>query len=344
MKKTALVICPGRGSYNATDLGYLRKYHGGGGDIVARCDALRRQMDQVTISDLDSADKFSPSLHMTGDNASLLIYACAMADFAAIDRDAYDIVAVTGNSMGWYLSLACAGMLSFKAGARLVNNMGTLMHHHGAGGQVIWSMADEDWRIDPAKQDLASQLLAAAKDKGLLLCVSIRLGAMIVFAGEEAALRWLIEQLPTDGRFPMRLGHHAAFHSPLLNAIIPMAQATNPQDDFGIGTLPAVDGEGRIWTPAAFAVEALYAYTLGRQINQTYDFTRAVQVAVREYMPEKIIITGPGTTMGAPTMQALIAIGWRGLSSKKIFLAAQQEDPVILSMAMEDQRHIATGH
>jgi [acyl-carrier-protein] S-malonyltransferase len=42
---------------------------------------------------------------MPGDNASLLIYACALADFAAIDRDRFEVVAVTGNSMGWYLAL-----------------------------------------------------------------------------------------------------------------------------------------------------------------------------------------------------------------------------------------------
>lgn len=30
----------------------------------------------------------------------LLIYACALADFAAIDRDRFEVVAVTGNSIG----------------------------------------------------------------------------------------------------------------------------------------------------------------------------------------------------------------------------------------------------
>ena len=100
MKEKLLVICPGRGTYNATELGYLTRHHVARGDLVARLDAYRASQGQSTISELDNAEKFSPSLHMPGDNASLLIYACALADFAAIDRDRFEIVAVTGNSMG----------------------------------------------------------------------------------------------------------------------------------------------------------------------------------------------------------------------------------------------------
>jgi [acyl-carrier-protein] S-malonyltransferase len=115
MKEKLLVICPGRGTYNATELGYLKRYHADRSDMIAQLDAYRTAQGQPTISELDGAEKYSPSLHMPGDNASLLINACALADFAAIDRDRFDIVAVTGNSMGWYLALACAGVLDFDA-------------------------------------------------------------------------------------------------------------------------------------------------------------------------------------------------------------------------------------
>ena len=73
-------------------------------------------------------------------------------------------------------------------------------------------------------------------------------------------------------------------------------------------------------------------------MNRTYDFTRAVQVAAAEYAPDKIIVLGPGTTLGAPTAQALIASDWRGLSGKTDFQARQAENPVILSMGIADQR------
>ncbi len=38
MKKRALVVCPGRGTYNASELGYLRQ-HKADGEVVAAVDA-----------------------------------------------------------------------------------------------------------------------------------------------------------------------------------------------------------------------------------------------------------------------------------------------------------------
>lgn len=344
MKEKALVICPGRGTYNATELGYFKNHHTNQHDLIARLDDLRQSNRQIPISELDGAEKYAPSIHMTGDNASLLIYACALADFAAIDRDRYDVVAVTGNSMGWYLALACAGILDFDAGARLVNTMGTIMHQHGIGGQIVWPIVDGDWKVVANKLQLVNSLLSEAKSiSGIKVHISIRLGGMIVFAADDAGLKWLNERLPKDDRFPMRLMHHAAFHSPLLDHILSMAQAANPVTDFSGGFTPAIDGQGKIWSPMAFDPVAIYGYTLGAQLNRTYDFTRAVQVASAEFAPDIIIVLGPGTTLGAPTAQALIASNWRGLSGKADFQSRQSENPLILSMGIEEQRAIVTS-
>ena len=345
MKEKLLVICPGRGTYNATELGYLKRHHAAHSDLVARLDAYRATQGQLSISELDNAEKYSASVHMPGDNASLLIYACALADFAAIDRDRFDIVAVSGNSMGWYLALACAGMLDFDAGARLVNTMGRLMHKKGQGGQVVWSMANSDWQIDPGKAAVVETVLAeAAARNDIAVHISIRLGAMIIFAADDAGIAWLMERLPKDERFPMKLNHHAAFHSPLLDHIVPEALALNSKDDFGEGAIPAVDGTGFIWSPKAFNLDAIYGYTLGAQINGAYNFTRAIQVAAREFSPDRIAVLGPGTTLGAPVAQALIECGWRGLSGKADFQARQTENPLLISMGMADQRAYVTAN
>lgn len=339
MKKRALVICPGRGTYNAAELGYLKAHHMARKGVIATVDAVRTSMGQMTISQLDAADKYAPAVHMTGDNASALIYACAMADFAAIDREQYDIVAVTGNSMGWYLALACAGIVDLASGARLVNNMGGIMHQHGVGGQIVWPICDENWNVQKDKLLFINNLMIeASMISEVSIYISIRLGGMIVLAANEAGLKWLMERLPKDDRFPLRLMHHAAFHSPLLNHIVPMARAENPLSDFGVGEIPAIDGRGRIWSPRAFSREAIYDYTLGAQLTDSYDFTRAVQVAAAEFAPDTIIVLGPGTTLGAPTIQALIASGWRGLSSKADFQARQQEELMLISMGMAEQR------
>jgi [acyl-carrier-protein] S-malonyltransferase len=339
MKKRALVVCPGRGTYNASELGYLQKHHAGRSNIIDAVDAVRAEKGQVPVSELDRAEKYAPSVHMIGDNASPLIYACALEDFAAIDRDKFDVVAVTGNSMGWYLALACAGIVDLSAGARLVNNMGLLMHQHGTGGQIVWPIMDADWNIDVGKVNFANRLVAQAQNiSDIYISVSIQLGGMLVFAGDEAGLKWLAEKLPKDDRFPLRLMHHAAFHSALLEHIVPMARAQNSVADFGPGSIPVIDGQGKIWSPRAFSEDAIYAYTLGAQLTETYDFSLAVQVAAAEFAPDVIIVLGPGTTLGAPTARALIASGWRGLSGKADFQARQQDDPILISMGMEEQR------
>ena len=339
MKKRALVVCPGRGTYNAAELGYLQTHHAARSDVIATVDAARVAKGQVPISQLDSATKYTPSVHLTGDNVSPLIYACAMADFAAIDRDRFDIVAVTGNSMGWYLALACAGILDLAGGARLVNNMGGLMYQKGSGGQIVWPIVDNDWQIQENKILFIISLLAEAKIiSEIKIYVSIRLGGMLVFAADEAGLKWLMARLPKNDRFPLRLMHHAAFHSPLLNHIVPIARAENQASDFGRGDIPAIDGQGRIWSPSAFSCTAIYDYTLGAQLTDSYDFTRAVQVAAAEFAPDTIIVLGPGTSLGAPIIQALIASGWRGLSGKADFQARQQDAPILISMGMADQR------
>ena len=111
MTRSAVVICPGRGTYNKAELGYLKRHHADKKDFIAMVDAYRAEHDQPAISVLDGAERYSVGTFSRGDNASPLIYACAYSDFLSIDRSKLEIVAVTGNSMGWYIALACAGAL-----------------------------------------------------------------------------------------------------------------------------------------------------------------------------------------------------------------------------------------
>ena len=339
-KKTAIVICPGRGTYNADELGYFTRHHGDKKSFMDMIDRVREAAGQEAISAIDGADKFSSAVHGSGENASLLIYACALADFFAIDRTQYDIVGITGNSMGWYLSLAAGGALSLEDGARLVNGMGQIMTQRGTGGQVVYPRVDEDWRVSAKRQKAIDNALSMVGD--LTLSTSIHLGGMQVFAGGDRGIRHLMAQLPKDGVFPLRLRGHSAFHSALLSHIVPLAQAAFAPDMFGQPDVPLIDGQGNIWPHFSTDKHALFDYTLGRQINGTYDFTRAVQVAAKEFAPDVFIVLGPGGTMGAPTAQSLIDMEWRGLTSKKEFQKRNAKAPLIISMGREDQRALVT--
>jgi len=337
-RQTALVICPGRGSYQASELGYLQKHHQNQTDFIDQLDALRRNNNQTPISELDGAKRFVRSRHTNGEHASLLIYGCAVADYRAINQKKYEIVAIAGNSMGWYLSLTCAGALSIKNGAHLVNTMGTLMHQKGVGGQILYPIVNENWKVDRKKVKLIEAIIGEANDKGYRVSTSIHLGGTIVLAADKPGIKFLKSALPAFDRYPVELSYHAAFHSSLLDFMIPEAQAFLPQSLFCQASIPMIDGNGRIWQPKGADLQALYKYTLGDQINQPYNFTKSLEVGIKEFAPDKIIVLGPGTTMGPPVAQTIIANQWFGINSRANFKKRQDIDSVILSMGIDEQR------
>jgi malonyl CoA-acyl carrier protein transacylase len=247
--------------------------------------------------------------------------------------------------MGWYTALAVAGAVEAEQGFRIIDAMGDNSQAGEPGGQVLLTLVDEDWRGLPGlrEQVLAVAGAIGARD-GCSLHVSIELGGMIVFAGNEPGLAALLaEAPPTPAREPLRLVNHGPFHTPLMAASSERALAQLPPGWFGSPEAPMVDGRGHVWRPFAAGRKALHHYTFVEQILETYDFTRAVQVAVKEYAPDRIILLGPGDTLGGAIAQALIAIEWRGLRSKADFQAMQAADPFLISMGREDQRTVVTA-
>ncbi|MDQ1847329.1 ACP S-malonyltransferase [Gemmobacter fulvus] len=339
-KKTAVVICPGRGTYTKTELGYLKR-HFKDAALMADFDTRRASAGQETLTALDGAATYSVSKHTRGDNASALIYASTLADFRALDG--VEVVAVTGNSMGWYSALACAGALTAEAGFEVVNTMGTLMQERLIGGQLIYPFVDENWQPNPAHKAELLALVARIDAPGQRIALSIDLGGMLVLAGDEAGLKAFEAAVPVvQGRFPMRLANHAAFHTALQAPVAEAGRARLSPALFGQPDLPLIDGRGHIWWPGAVDTHKLWDYTLDHQVVQSYDFTKAITHAAREFAPDLFIITGPGTTLGGAVAQSLILADWRGMRSKTDFQNNQNAAPLLVSMGMDDQRRTVT--
>ena len=339
-KLRAVVIFPGRGSYGSSELGYLARYHGAQNDWIERFDELRFAAGAERTLELDGAARFSPSRHLPGRNASNLIYTCAMADFAAIDRQTYEIAAICGNSLGWYLSLAAAGALSLEDGAYLVDTMGHMMQQQGVGGQLLYRVAGEDWRIDAR---LRTKVLAQVEQMPDAF-LSIDLGGTLVLAGDKPALQRMQAELPPPASGSVSLlPQHAAFHTPLLSDIAKEAQRALPAALFGPPEIPMIDGSGKIWSPFSCDAQALHSYTLGGQITGPYDFAKSLEVAMKEFAPDCLILAGPGTSLGAPIGQALMAHTWQDIASRDDFTARQDDRPYLLAMGRPDQRARVTG-
>ena len=341
-KKRAVVICPGRGTYNKEELGYLSRNHADKAAMIDLIDQYRAGQNQLSVSELDAMDNYSMKIHTAGENASPLIYACAMGDFAAINRDEYDIVAVTGNSMGWYIALAAAGALNPNAGIEVINTMGSMMVDGLIGGQMIYPLIDENWQWDQTKADTVEQVMADINQlDNARVYTSIKLGGYIVFGANAQGMKELTARLQTiENRYPMKLHNHAAFHTPLLDQTSTKARAQLPASLFNAPSVPMIDGQGHIWQPYASDVHALHHYTLAPQVNRHYDFRAAIRVAIKEFAPDNLIILGPGATLGGAVAQELIKHQWQGMNCKQDFIDRQKQDPFILAMGMEEQRKL----
>ena len=344
MTRTAVVICPGRGTYNKPELGYLHRHHAHRMDLFRSFDAIRAEAGQEAVTALDGASRYTVSKYSRGDVASPLIYAASLADAQTIAED-IEVVAVTGNSMGWYIALAAGGALSPQDGFRVVNTMGTLMQDQLIGGQLVYPFVGENWENNAArKAELLADVTRIDASDGCDLALSIDLGGMLVLAGNEAGLKAFEAAHPAiQDRFPMRLPNHAAFHTALQAPVAAEGRARLGAEMFGQPKRPLIDGRGKIWWPGATDTQALWDNTLGHQVTEAYDFTRAIHTAAREFAPDLFIVTGPGATLGGAVAQSLVLADWRGMSDKAAFQTQQDAQPFLIAMGRDDQRALATS-
>ncbi|MBK8980487.1 MAG: ACP S-malonyltransferase [Planctomycetes bacterium] len=327
-RPTAVLLCPGRGSYGREELGSLAKRLRPGAvwDAVAHADALRQQAGRPTLTALDSAEAFRPGLHLDGENAAELIYFATLAHVEDL-RDRFDVLAVVGNSLGWYTALVAAGALPPSDGAELVRTMARLQRL-ARGGQVLTTVVDGDWRRDA---ELEGELDVALRQLGehgpdFLVARSIRLGGHEVLGGTDAGLAMLLELLPrveTEARtFPFRLAGNGPFHTPLCDGVAAAASAELGALPIDVPEVHLVDGRGELHTPWSADPAVLRSYTLDTQVRTTFDFTAAVRTAIREIQPEVLLCAGPGASLRAPVGHVVIAERWRGIESRDALFAS----------------------
>ena len=83
-KKRVIVVCPGRGSYTRETKGYVSEFGGPAQEYIKWMDDQRVNDNCEPLTKLDSMP-FRSKTHMTGENASPLIYACSLSDFLSIE-------------------------------------------------------------------------------------------------------------------------------------------------------------------------------------------------------------------------------------------------------------------
>ena len=326
-KPTAVLFCPGRGSYTKDELGFVGRTVRPGPVTAAldACDDWRRSQGRPTLREIDGAEKFRPGLHLDGENAAELIYFGTMLHQQQL-RERYEIVAVAGTSLGWYTALAASGALDATGGWRLVATMAALQKEV-AGGQVLTTTVDDEWRPDDSLRRAVRDAVGAlrARDDAHFCDFSIRLGGHEVLAGTEAAVTALLATLPQvkvgEREFPFRLAGHGPFHTRLCADVAARARHE-------LATLPItpprvhlIDGFGRLHTPWSADPHELLTYTTGPQVTETFDFGASVRTAMRELCPDVLLCAGPGTSLRAPVGHAVVAEGYRGATDREAVIA-----------------------
>ncbi|MBT41457.1 MAG: malonyl CoA-ACP transacylase [Idiomarina sp.] len=330
-KPTAIVVCPGRGGYNKPELGSISRKYGKQKHWLDAWDERRHSLGAATVTELDQAQKFDFKRHLHAENSAALIYAAGYLDYQAI-KDDYDIVAVTGNSMGWYTALSCAGVWDPVNAMDIVTDMARNTAD-AQGAQLIFPLTDANWTPQPEFHAAITDILNKLRGE---LFESIYYGGYILLSGTERAIKQAAGKLPkVDDRFPLILPGHAAFHSPLMQQASQRALANWSVEHFNQPTLPLIDGRGHIWQRPAVDLKDLRDYTFNHQVAQAYNFTRALEVAVREFAPDKLLLLGPGNSLGGAVGQTLAMMNWRNIHDKQSFAQQQaRDDAAVISLGL----------
>lgn len=335
--RRALIVCPGRGSYGRDNLGSLA---GMASPALDALDALRARLGRPTVRELDALPAYNLRMHVAGEHASLLTAGVTLADLDQLSPDKVQPVGVVGNSMGWYVALGVAGALSIADTALLVETLGSYQAGNVQGGQVLYPLVDDAWRLDPERVAAVEAAFGEIPD----LHWSIRLGGQAVLGGTDAALAAVSARLPPvvlgANTFPLRLPLHSAFHTPLMAGTSARARAELGGLGWRAPRVPLIDGAGRIWRPRHADPAGIRDYTLGEQIVAPFDFKRAIRTAMRELAPDLIVLPGPGSNLGGAIAQSLIEEGWAGIRSRQDFLDRQESAPILASMRWPGQREI----
>ena len=324
---SAVLFCPGRGSYGRAELGSIARalrllpaddpLHG----VLRLADDTRRGQGLPTISELDAASSFRPGLHLDGIHAAELIWFATVAHCALL-QTRYDIVAVAGNSLGWYSALPVAGAVDVEDGWRLVTTMARLQRL-ARGAQLLTTTVDpESWLPDAALVRGVEDALAVVSAGGErnFVARSIRLGGHEVLAGTEDGVRALLALLPgvrsAERAFPFQLAGHGPFHTALCEPVATAASAALADLPIRAPRQHLIDGRGDQHAPWSADPVALLDYTTTTQVLTTFDFTAAVRTAIREFCPDLLVCAGPGTSLRAPVGHVVLREGYRGIRSR----------------------------
>ncbi|MGH3633512.1 MAG: type I polyketide synthase, partial [Mycobacterium sp.] len=228
---------------------------------------LREELFNATGSDLERTDRAQPAL-----------FTVEYALGKLIDSYGVRAAAFAGHSIGEYAAAALAGVFDISTAIRAVAVRARLMHASGPGAMVAVAMSPED-----VVEYLSPGLdLAAVNDPG-----------NCVIAGSQENILTLQNRLRQQGILVRRVRTSHAFHSNLMDPVIPEFAEFLSHVELHKPQTPLLSNVTGSWMTDEEAMDpAMWA----RQIRATVRFSDELDVILAD--PCRVLVElGPGGTL-----------------------------------------------
>ncbi len=228
---------------------------------------LRAEIFEGTARNLERTDRTQPALFTVE-------YALAKL----IESYGVQPAALAGHSIGEYVAGTIAGVFDIETAIKVVSMRARLMHAAPRGVMVAVALSPE-----AVGEYLNGEVdIAAINEPG---------GCVV--AGTEEGIRQFSERLTEKGIVARRVRTSHAFHSRLMDSMIPEFTGFLSRQTLREPQIPLLSNVTGTWLAAS---EATNPATWARQVRSTVRFSDEVDVLLGE--PNRILVeVGPGGTL-----------------------------------------------
>jgi phthiocerol/phenolphthiocerol synthesis type-I polyketide synthase E len=234
---------------------------------------LRAEIFDGTARSLERTDRTQPALFTVE-------YALAKL----IETYGVRPAALAGHSIGEYVAGTIAGVFDIATAIKVVSMRARLMHTAPRGVMVAVALGP-----DALAEHLSADVdIAAVNEPG---------GCVV--AGSQESVRQFSDRLSEQGIVARRVRTSHAFHSRLMDSMIPEFTGFLSRQTLREPSIPLLSNVTGTWLTAG---EATNAATWARQVRSTVRFADEVDVLLAE--PHRIMVeVGPGGTLTASAMR-----------------------------------------
>ena len=234
---------------------------------------LRAEIFDGTARNLERTDRTQPALFTVE-------YALAKL----IETYGVRPAALAGHSIGEYVAATIAGVFDIATAIKVVSMRARLMHTAPRGVMVAVALSP-----DALAEHLSADVDVAAVNEP---------GGCVV-AGSEENIRKFSDRLTEQGIVARRVRTSHAFHSRLMDSMIPEFTGFLSRQTLHEPQIPLLSNVTGTWLAAS---EATNAATWARQVRSTVRFSDEVDVLLAD--PNRIVVeVGPGGTLTASAMR-----------------------------------------